>query len=151
MIHRFDKESGLLFPSVAEFKRAPSALAAIILKVLSGLGFIRVATNKETGLLETTNLTILNVFLVRFGPMREDTLVKVLISSQVRIARIYDCSWKSDDCRCRLLAACLRLLCGMVWRGFFTTVIGGRSGRVLFWDCYSRNVHAETKLLQQAL
>ena len=87
VIHRFDKESGLLFPSVAEFKRAPSALTAIILKVLSGLGFIRVATNKETGLLETTNLTILNVFLVRFGPMREDTLVKVLISSQVRIAR----------------------------------------------------------------
>ena len=32
---------------------------------------------------ETTNLTILNVFLVRFGPMTEKRLVKTLIGTQV--------------------------------------------------------------------
>ncbi|KAI0084793.1 N-acetylglucosaminephosphotransferase [Irpex rosettiformis] len=82
-VPRFDKDSGLLYPSTAELKKAPSALTAFILEVFSALGLIRVATNKETGLPEVTNFTILNVFLVRLGPMREDTLVKVLISSQI--------------------------------------------------------------------
>ena len=55
----------------------------LVLKVLSTLRFVRLSTNKETGSLETTNLTILNVFLVNLGPMKEETLVKTLISTQV--------------------------------------------------------------------
>lgn len=38
--------------------------------------------------METTNLTILNVFLVRLGPMREDALVRTLISTQVRTVTV---------------------------------------------------------------
>jgi len=82
-VPRFDKETGLLYPSKAEFKNPPSSLALIILKVFSALGFIQLSENSETKLAETTNLTILNVFLVRLGPMREDLLVKILISSQI--------------------------------------------------------------------
>ena len=80
---RFDKQTGLLYPSKAEFERKPSPLTTLVLKVLSTLGLIEVSVNSETGRTETTNLTILNVFLVRLGPMREDTLVKVLICAQV--------------------------------------------------------------------
>lgn len=39
--------------------------------------------NRETGNTEATNFTILNTFLVVLGPMKEDSLVKVLIASQV--------------------------------------------------------------------
>ncbi|KAF7791420.1 hypothetical protein EIP86_002436 [Pleurotus ostreatoroseus] len=82
-VPRFDKQTGLLYPSKAEFERKPSPLTTLVLKVLSTLGLIEVSVNSETGRTETTNLTILNVFLVRLGPMREDTLVKVLICTQV--------------------------------------------------------------------
>lgn len=82
---RFDKETGLLYPSKARYeKKPPSSLAMFILKVFSALHLVQLSTDKETGQLETTNLTILNVFLVNLGPMKEDTLVKTLMSTQVR-------------------------------------------------------------------
>lgn len=84
--YRFEAETALLYPSTAEFKdHPPSRLAALILRVCSTLGFVQLAEDPKTHeITETTNLTILNFFLLRFGPMREDSLVKVLISSQVR-------------------------------------------------------------------
>ena len=43
------------------------------------------AFDDKTGeIASTTNLTILNVFLLRLGPMREDSLTRVLIATQVR-------------------------------------------------------------------
>lgn len=82
-ICRFDKDTGLLYPSKAEFKKPPSALTTAILQVLATLRLIKLSKNPDTGNVETTNLTILNVFLVLLGPMKEDTLVKTLISTQV--------------------------------------------------------------------
>lgn len=89
--YRFEAETGLLHPSKAEFKdHPPSKLASFILWTFSTLGFVRLTTDPRTGqILDTTNLTILNVFLLRFGPMRENTLVKVLGLSQVRSCEIY--------------------------------------------------------------
>jgi len=84
-VPRFDAETGMLYPSRAEFKdHAPSRLAVAVLRVLSMLGFVQLTEDPtKHEITHTTNLTILNVFLLRFGPMREDSLVKVLISSQV--------------------------------------------------------------------
>ncbi|KIP04666.1 hypothetical protein PHLGIDRAFT_109251 [Phlebiopsis gigantea 11061_1 CR5-6] len=83
-VPRFDKETGLLYPSKARFeKKLASPLANLILRVFSALHLVQLSTDQETGQLETTNLTILNVFLVTLGPMKEDTLVKTLISTQV--------------------------------------------------------------------
>ncbi|THG99402.1 hypothetical protein EW026_g2931 [Hermanssonia centrifuga] len=67
----------------AELKTAPNALTSVVLKVFSTLGLVQLSVNPETRKRETTNLTILNVFLIKLGPMREDTLVKTLISTQV--------------------------------------------------------------------
>lgn len=85
---RFDAETGLLHPSTASFKEhAPSRLAVLVLRVLAALRLVRLTEDPRTGAItETTNLTILNVFLLRFGPRREDGLVKVLIASQVRLS-----------------------------------------------------------------
>ncbi|TCD69033.1 tunicamycin resistance protein [Steccherinum ochraceum] len=82
-VPRFNKDTGLLYPSKAVFeKRPPSRLASLMLKTLAALHLVELSVN-ETGQQEVTNLTILNVFLVQLGPMKEVTLVKVLICSQI--------------------------------------------------------------------
>ena len=51
--------------------------------MFSGLGLVELTFDEKTGdVASTTNLTILNVFLLRLGPMREDSLTRVLISTQ---------------------------------------------------------------------
>ncbi|KAI0647720.1 N-acetylglucosaminephosphotransferase [Trametes meyenii] len=84
-VPRFDPETQLLHPSRAEFKeKRPTALTVLVLRVLSALGLVELAFDERTGeLASTTNLTILNVFLLRLGPMREDSLTRVLIATQV--------------------------------------------------------------------
>jgi UDP-N-acetylglucosamine--dolichyl-phosphate N-acetylglucosaminephosphotransferase len=56
----------------------------VILHLFSGLGLVDLTTHPKDGsVLETTNLTILNFFLVRLGPMNEKRLNQVLMVSQV--------------------------------------------------------------------
>ncbi|OBZ68730.1 Isocitrate lyase [Grifola frondosa] len=84
-VPRYDAETQLLHPSRAEFKEhAPSRAAVLVLRALSTLGLAEVTRDPRTGAItQTTNLTILNVFLLRLGPMREDRLVRTLICAQV--------------------------------------------------------------------
>ncbi|PCH39761.1 N-acetylglucosaminephosphotransferase [Wolfiporia cocos MD-104 SS10] len=84
-VPRFDPGSGLLHTSHAAFKdHPPSRLATLALRALAILGFVQLTEEPSTGrIVETTNLTLLNVLLLRFGPMKEDSLVKMLIGSQV--------------------------------------------------------------------
>ena len=82
---RYDAETQLLHPSKAEFKeRRPTKLATLVLRLFSALGLVELTVDVKTGEIEsTTNLTLLNVFLLRLGPMREDSLTRVLIATQV--------------------------------------------------------------------
>jgi UDP-N-acetylglucosamine--dolichyl-phosphate N-acetylglucosaminephosphotransferase len=81
---RFDPETNLLFPSKTMFLKAPSQLTVFVLRTFAALGLTELTTHSTNGsILESSNLTILNFFLVRFGPMNEKKLVKVLIWSQV--------------------------------------------------------------------
>lgn len=74
----------MLSPSTTPFTRSPSRHTTILLRLLSSLGLVRLSIHPGTGEInETTNMTILNVFLVRLGPMNEKRLVKVLIGTQV--------------------------------------------------------------------
>ncbi|TFK94139.1 N-acetylglucosaminephosphotransferase [Polyporus arcularius HHB13444] len=84
-VPRYDAETQLLHPSRAEFKdKRPSKLATLVLRLFSGLGLVELVVDQKTGEIESsTNLTILNVFLLRLGPMREDSLTRVLIATQV--------------------------------------------------------------------
>jgi hypothetical protein len=85
--NRFDSETNLLHPSKAEFKSPPTPLSTLVLRVLSLLGLTELTTHPKTGVIsECTNLTILNVFLVRLGPMNEKRLVQTLISTQVSLS-----------------------------------------------------------------
>jgi UDP-N-acetylglucosamine--dolichyl-phosphate N-acetylglucosaminephosphotransferase len=64
----------------------PSKLTTVTLRILSALGLTSLTTHPKNGtILEANNLTILNFFLLRLGPMNEKRLVQVLMSSQVRM------------------------------------------------------------------
>ncbi|KAI0081567.1 N-acetylglucosaminephosphotransferase [Panus rudis PR-1116 ss-1] len=85
-VPRFDKETGLLYPSKTELStkdKPPSELAVLILRVFSALRFVELTEGPDGRPTETTNLTLLNTLLVNFGPMREDVLTKLLIKVQV--------------------------------------------------------------------
>ena len=81
---RFDPETNLLYPSIASFtEKPPSKLAVIVLKIFSKLGLVQLTKTGDGKVVSTTNLTILNVFLVRLGSMSEKRLVQTLIATQV--------------------------------------------------------------------
>ncbi|KAK0201686.1 UDP-N-acetylglucosamine-dolichyl [Desarmillaria ectypa] len=83
-VPRFDAETNLLHPSKAVFLRPPSELTTTVLKLMSTLRLTEITIHPISGvILETTNLTILNFFLLHLGPMGEKSLVKVLMCSQV--------------------------------------------------------------------
>lgn len=82
----FDRDTNLLHPSTAKYEngKRPSKLATLVLKAFSVLGLAEIKVDPKTNMItECTNLTILNFFLVRLGPMNEKRLVQVLIASQV--------------------------------------------------------------------
>ncbi|KAF8630894.1 hypothetical protein AX17_005252 [Amanita inopinata Kibby_2008] len=83
-VPRFDPETNMLHPSKTLFQTRPSYLTVLTLRTLSAFGLTELTIHPKTGaILESTNLTILNFFLVRLGPMNEKNLVKVLIWSQI--------------------------------------------------------------------
>lgn len=83
-VPRFDPDTNLLHPSTVAFERPPSLRTSSTLQILSLLGLTRLTKHPKTGqILEATNLTILNWFLIRLGPMTERRLVEVLCATQV--------------------------------------------------------------------
>ncbi|PGH27978.1 hypothetical protein AJ80_00232 [Polytolypa hystricis UAMH7299] len=79
----FNVRSGLLEPSVAEWSRPPSKLVALALEILHQLRLVRVWKNEEGDITESTNLTLLNLWLLWFGPMREDKLATHIVVLQL--------------------------------------------------------------------
>jgi hypothetical protein len=87
-LSRFDSETNLLHPSQADFTapdaKRPTRLGEIVLRVFARLGLTKLEVHATTGeILKANNLTILNFFLLRLGPMGEKRLVQVLMCSQV--------------------------------------------------------------------
>jgi UDP-N-acetylglucosamine--dolichyl-phosphate N-acetylglucosaminephosphotransferase len=83
-VPRFDPETQLLHPSKTQFMNRPSKLSTVVLRTMAFLGLTELVVHSQSGdILEATNLTILNFFLVRLGPMKEKRLVQTLIASQV--------------------------------------------------------------------
>ncbi|KAJ3935107.1 MAG: UDP-N-acetylglucosamine-dolichyl [Lentinula lateritia] len=82
-VPRFDADTNLLHPSKAIFLKPPSKLAATVLRILSIFKMVVLTVHPSGVILETTNLTILNFFLVRLGPMNEKRLVQVLMCCQI--------------------------------------------------------------------
>ncbi|KAF2098466.1 UDP-N-acetyl-glucosamine-1-P transferase Alg7 [Rhizodiscina lignyota] len=75
---KFNARTGLREPSTVEFKVPLHPLKEQVVKIAGKVGLVRVTEAKdEEGrrrVVECSNLTIINLWLVWFGPMREDTL-----------------------------------------------------------------------------
>ncbi|KAL1959726.1 hypothetical protein VTO42DRAFT_1312 [Malbranchea cinnamomea] len=79
---RFNPRTGLLEPSVTQWKRPPQKLIAMSLDILHALRLARVTKDAEGNIVESTNLTLINLWLVWFGPLREDRLALHLVGLQ---------------------------------------------------------------------
>jgi UDP-N-acetylglucosamine--dolichyl-phosphate N-acetylglucosaminephosphotransferase len=84
---RFNARSGLMEPSVTEWAadRQPRALVAWGLKLLGRLGLLMVRLDDAGRFAETSNFTILNLWLVWRGPLREDRLAKEITAMQAAV------------------------------------------------------------------
>ncbi len=84
---RFNARTGLLEPSVTEWTvaRQPKLPVAWGLKTLGRLGLLRVKLDDEGRFVETSNFTILNLWLVWRGPLREDRLATEITVMQAAV------------------------------------------------------------------
>ncbi|WEW59541.1 tunicamycin resistance protein [Emydomyces testavorans] len=80
---RFNVRTGLLEPSVTAWPRPPTKLITIALELLHQLHLVRVKKDEEGEIVESTNLTLLNLWLIWFGPLREDSLALYIVGLQL--------------------------------------------------------------------
>ncbi|KAI1804205.1 glycosyl transferase family 4-domain-containing protein [Daldinia bambusicola] len=80
----FSARTGLLHPSVTKWEKdkQPRPVVAMALRLLSQLRLLRLKEDEQGLIEETSNLTILNLWLVWRGPMREDRLAKEITALQ---------------------------------------------------------------------
>lgn len=84
---RFNARTGLLEPSVATFTKEKPLRPIVdhVLKVLDKFKLLRVQTDGKGRVTETSNLTILNLWLVWRGPLREDRLALEILFMQTLV------------------------------------------------------------------
>ncbi|TKA70719.1 hypothetical protein B0A49_04363 [Cryomyces minteri] len=80
---RFNARTGLLEASTAQFKKPLRRPIAEAMKVLHRLRLLRVETNEAGEVVESSNFTLLNLWLVWFGPKREDRLATEILAMQL--------------------------------------------------------------------
>jgi UDP-N-acetylglucosamine--dolichyl-phosphate N-acetylglucosaminephosphotransferase len=84
---KFNARTVLLEPSVATFSEDKPLRPVVgeVLKLLDKLKLVRVVTNKDGRVTESSNLTILNLWLVWRGPLREDRLAVEILAMQTAV------------------------------------------------------------------
>jgi UDP-N-acetylglucosamine--dolichyl-phosphate N-acetylglucosaminephosphotransferase len=79
---KFSPSTGLLDASTTEWTSPPSLLIDAALRLLHTANLVRITTDEQGHITESTNLTILNLWLVWMGPMREDQLAWHMVGVQ---------------------------------------------------------------------
>jgi len=84
---KFNARTGLLGPSVAEFPPEKPLRKSVgeVLKVLHKFKLLRVEVDETGRVTSTTNFTIINLWLVWRGPLREDRLTTELLIMQTAV------------------------------------------------------------------
>lgn len=87
---KFNARTGLLEPSVTPWSpdRQPHPLVGQVLTLLDKLYLLRVTKDEKGNFVETSNFTILNLWLVWRGPLREDRLAWEITGLQAFIGLI---------------------------------------------------------------
>ena len=84
----FNARTGLLEPSRVEFTKPLRRPIAESLKVLHRLRLLDVEVDTKGQVLSSSNFTLINLWLVWFGPMREDRLAMGLLAFQFTIGAL---------------------------------------------------------------
>lgn len=81
---RFNSRTGLLEPSAVRWLQPPSSYQRKILNLLAKgpLPLVKLHVDNDGNIVESTNLTVLNLWLTWFGPMREDRLSTSILIMQ---------------------------------------------------------------------
>lgn len=83
---RFNEEDGLMYPSKADFtNKAPNRIVTGVLKTMSNLNLIYLECDKHGNITHCSNMTLINLVLVWFGPLREDKLCYTILLMQFSI------------------------------------------------------------------
>lgn len=82
---RFNPRTGLLECSRVEFLKPLAPPVAAVLKLLHRLRLLDVRTNEAGRVVSSSNFTLINLWLVWFGPMREDRLTMGLLGFQTAV------------------------------------------------------------------
>jgi len=85
---KFNIRTGLMEPSIVSFERPLSEWKQTALKLLHALKLLRIKTDQAGNVIESTNFTIINLWLVWFGPLREDVLATTLLIFQFLVGLI---------------------------------------------------------------
>lgn len=80
---RFNARTGLLEPSITEWQHPPKPMIHFSLELLHKFRFITIKKNEKGKIIESANLTLLNLWLVLFGPTREDRLALNIVALQI--------------------------------------------------------------------
>jgi UDP-N-acetylglucosamine--dolichyl-phosphate N-acetylglucosaminephosphotransferase len=80
---RFNIRSGLMEPSTVTFEHPLRVPVQLVMKILHALRLLDIKTDDKGNITESTNFTLINLWLVWWGPMREDRLALGLLSLQV--------------------------------------------------------------------
>lgn len=86
-MRRYDSKTDTVEMSVAVFKEKDlKPLGKVCFNILRQFGLLHIRTYEieNEKIIECNNLTLINLVLKFFGPMRENNLVKVLLVIQVR-------------------------------------------------------------------
>jgi UDP-N-acetylglucosamine--dolichyl-phosphate N-acetylglucosaminephosphotransferase len=81
----FNLRTGLMEPSVATFERPLRSPVQAVMKLMAKLKLLAIKENEKGEIVESSNFTIINLWLVWFGPMREDKLAMGLTAFQVLV------------------------------------------------------------------
>lgn len=83
----FNPRTGLLEPSMTQWPQPPSRTLSKLLNLLADLPLplVRLEKSKSSEIVESTNLTVLNLWLVWFGPMKEERLAGWILAMQTLI------------------------------------------------------------------
>ena len=84
---RFNSRTGFLEPSMVQWQHPPAKPIATLLITLARLPvpLLAIRQSEQHEIVESTNLTILNLWLVWFGPLREDKLAVRVLAAQMML------------------------------------------------------------------
>jgi len=79
---KFNARTGLLEPSKAKFEQPLAKPIQEVMKLLHKMKLLGITIDEKGQVTESTNFTIINLWLVWWGPMREDRLAASLLAFQ---------------------------------------------------------------------